>query len=105
LKRPFEVPSAVAQGEALPEGHQEMTAAGKAGSTMRYFFHLEDATDVHLDHRGMKFAQRQEAVDHAFIVARALSGESRWAGWSLRVIDAENVEILRLPIRDLSSVR
>lgn len=67
---------------------------------MRYFFHLESETNIHIDHLGEEFAREEDVMEHAFAMARELAGEDRWLGWSLRVIDERNTEILCVPILD-----
>lgn len=67
---------------------------------MRYFFHLESETNIHIDHLGKDFDDAQGVKAHAYAVARKLSREDKWLGWSVRVIDAHNVECLCVPIID-----
>ncbi|WP_072397132.1 hypothetical protein [Hyphomicrobium sp. CS1GBMeth3] len=67
---------------------------------MRYFFHLESETNVHIDHLGQEFAHYQDVTHHAFAMARELAEEDRWLGWSVRVIDARNREVICVPILD-----
>jgi|JRYL01.1.fsa_nt_gb hypothetical protein len=67
---------------------------------MRYYFHLESETNIHIDHLGQEFAQERDVMEHAFEMARRLAEEDRWLGWSLRVIDARNTEVICVPILD-----
>ncbi|MBN8911988.1 MAG: hypothetical protein J0H65_08000 [Rhizobiales bacterium] len=67
---------------------------------MRYYFHLESDANIHIDHRGLVFAEAAEAKAHAHAVARKLSMEDKWLGWKVRVIDAANVELCCLTILD-----
>lgn len=67
---------------------------------MRYYFHLESETNIHIDHLGKEFDDAQGAKAHAFCVAQKLSKEDKWLGWTVRVIDAENREFLSLVILD-----
>jgi hypothetical protein len=69
---------------------------------MRYFFHLESdaGTRIHLDHLGRDFSDAQGAGAHAVAMARKLAREDAWLGWSVRVIDSANTEIIRVPVRD-----
>ncbi len=67
---------------------------------MRYYFHLESETNVHIDHLGKEFDDAQGAKAHAIAVARKLAKEDKWLGWNVRVIDANNAEFLCVPIID-----
>lgn len=67
---------------------------------MRYFFHLESETNVHIDHLGKEFEDAQGVKAHAMAVACKLAREDKWLGWAVRVIDAKNVEVLCVPIVD-----
>ncbi len=67
---------------------------------MRYYFHLESETNVHIDHLGKEFDDAQGAKAHALAVASKLSKEDKWLGWTVRVIDANNAEFLSLTILD-----
>lgn len=67
---------------------------------MRYYFHLESETNVHIDHLGKEFDDAQEVKAHAHAVARKLSREDKWLGWTVRVIDSDNAEFICVPIVD-----
>jgi hypothetical protein len=67
---------------------------------MRYYFHLESETNVHIDHLGKECDDAQSAKAHAHAVARKLSKEDKWLGWKVRVIGAANKEIYCLTIVD-----
>lgn len=65
---------------------------------MRYYFHLENGTSVHLDHRGRDFPDIGTVKTHATAAARELAKHEKWNGWSLLVIGSNNSEVLRVPI-------
>jgi hypothetical protein len=65
---------------------------------MRYYFHLEHETSVHLDHMGQEFPDTKSMKDHAATAARELSKLEKWKGWSLLVVGTNNTEVLRVPI-------
>lgn len=67
---------------------------------MRYFFHLESDANIHLDHRGRDFSDFPGVEAHAAALARGLADDEMWAGWSVRVIDAQNREVLCVRIED-----
>ncbi|MCC7252613.1 hypothetical protein [Hyphomicrobium sp.] len=67
---------------------------------MRYYFHLESETNIHLDHRGREFADAGGVKSYAVAMARELAREDKWLGWKLRVIDAHNTEVICVPIVD-----
>jgi hypothetical protein len=67
---------------------------------MRYYFHLESETNIHIDHRGRAFEAAKEAEEHAAAMVRQLAEEDRWLGWMVRVIDARNKEVICLQIVD-----
>ncbi|AHB50371.1 hypothetical protein W911_15120 [Hyphomicrobium nitrativorans NL23] len=66
---------------------------------MRYYFHLESGTNIHIDPRGVDFERRTDVINHASAMARDLGDDERWVGWSLRVIDEGNAEVFCVPIR------
>jgi len=65
---------------------------------MRYYFHLESETNIQIDHGGRDFDRHRDALDHAFALARDLGEDEKWLGWSVRVIDEDNAEVLCVPI-------
>lgn len=66
---------------------------------MRYYFHLESKTNIHIDPHGMDFDRRLDAINHASAMARDLGDDDRWVGWSVRVIDERNAEVVSVSIR------
>jgi hypothetical protein len=72
---------------------------------MRFFFHLEGAAGLHVDDVGQVFARPQDAIDHAFAMARQLGEQGTWRGGSLRVVDIRNNELLRVPILSSTASR
>lgn len=67
---------------------------------MRYYFHLESETNIHIDHLGRDIADLRGVETHATQLARELANEDRWLGWTVRVIDAHNREVLSVQILD-----
>ena len=66
---------------------------------MRYFFHLESETNIVIDSRGRDFDRRFDAINYASAMARDLGDDERWIGWSVRVIDERNAEVVSVPVR------
>lgn len=69
---------------------------------MRYFFHLESDRDIHIDPMGEDLADPGAAKAHAVAMARMLARDSAWEGWSVRVIDANNAEVLSVPVTGIA---
>ena len=67
---------------------------------MRYYFHLESESTIQLDHCGREFDWCQDAMEYAAALARDLAGEDKWQGFTVRVIDECNTEILCVPVVD-----
>lgn len=72
---------------------------------MRYYFHLEKGTSVYVDHRGRDFADLQGVTAYAHETARTLAQDEIWDGWSVRVIDARNTEVLCLPLAEAAMTK
>src|SRR5262249_36149393 len=78
-----------------------MNEAG--GSMPRYFFHLAFGSREVPDEEGVELPDRSAARAEAMAVIRDLSGERtggnprRWAGWFLRVADAQG-QFFRTPV-------
>ncbi|HRN84813.1 MAG TPA: hypothetical protein PK857_08330 [Hyphomicrobium sp.] len=66
---------------------------------MRYYFHLESETNICIDAQGIDFEGRSDAINHASAMARDLGDDDRWLGWSVRVIDDGNAEVISVPVR------
>lgn len=68
---------------------------------MRYYFHLESETNIHIDHLGREFTHAEDVEAHAATLAHDLGRDDRWLGWSVRVIGAHNMEVLCVPVADV----
>lgn len=64
---------------------------------MRYFFHAIGGR-VYEDKDGEEFAENEDAMTHAMVIARELAEDVIFDGFWIVVVDGEEDEIGRVPI-------
>jgi hypothetical protein len=65
---------------------------------MRYFFHAAGDAEAYEDEDGEVFAQDDDALAHAAVIARELAEDGSLDGFSIQVVDETGKEIARVPI-------
>jgi Domain of unknown function (DUF6894) len=82
----------VSEIEAHGEPGTEVPASGR-----RFYFHIDNGSR-YPDETGSVFSTADEAVVHAFAIARELAQDASWHGYSVLVMDDREQQITRVRI-------